>query len=137
LWNLESNSFYDLTKAIMIVYFNNCRRYNHGEVYGGTAFFDLGTEGAQAKMAQDLRPGDKCVVASYDDDREWVLFKWYKLTGEKLVRSRNKDSGSTRVFFGKLLRTVRVRKSKAVNLRQYKAFFNCKHHFKRPSVIKV
>jgi hypothetical protein len=37
----------DMGGREMIIYFNNCRGYDHAGIYGPDAFFDLKTEGYQ------------------------------------------------------------------------------------------
>jgi len=50
------------------MYFNNCRKRNHVQLYGANAFFDLETTGPQAKVAHrlnnDLSINDECIVAT-------------------------------------------------------------------------
>lgn len=114
-----------------VVYFNNCRNFDHAATYGTGAFFDLGVTGPQAKMAVNLPVGQVCVVASKPNGGQ-VVFDWYSLTSEKVLRN---DETKWRVFFGMLLSTQTLPKAKATRMKRYAAFFNVNGHFKRPSVL--
>jgi hypothetical protein len=114
-----------------VVYFNNCNNFDHAATYGEGAFFDLGVTGSQAKMAVNLPIGQVCVVASNPKGRQ-VVFGWYALTSEEVLRNEETES---RVFFGTLLSTQTLAKAKATQMKRYAAFFNVNGHFKRPSVL--
>lgn len=119
----------------MNVLLNNCRRRDHASLFGKTAFFDLNTFGLQASMAANLARGQKCIVASYDDDGN-VLFEWYVFEKETPEKDPDDQTISVRVFRGKKLKSETMSKKEAVRSEQYSAFFNVKGDFKRPSVIK-
>jgi hypothetical protein len=114
-------------------FFNNCHRRDQAEIYGGTAFYDLELTGKQASMATDLKPGDKCIVATAHKNGN-IEFTWFSFSHEKIMRD---DKGvAQRVQFGKRLRTKTLSKTKAAKTEPYAVFFNINGHFKRPSVIK-
>jgi hypothetical protein len=70
----------------MPVFFNNCRCRPHAQLFRDpAAFYDLNTTGKQGEMATNLKRGEKCVVATYDEDGR-VLFTWFSLSREKLMR---------------------------------------------------
>ena len=95
----------------MPVFFNNCRQRPHVSLFGPTAFYDLNTWGKQAEMATNLKLGERCIVASYDDDGK-VVFAWFSLAHES--RRRGPETGTkVRVFFGKRLKSERLSKTKA------------------------
>ncbi|MDY6930640.1 MAG: hypothetical protein SVJ22_01830 [Halobacteriota archaeon] len=116
-----------------VIYFNNCRGRDHAGIFGDGAFFDLEDTGQDAKHALDLPVGQDCVVARYADDKHIdVVFDWYALTAERVLD----DNGmACRVFFGTLLSTEILPKSKATAVKRYAVFFNVNGHFKRSSVI--
>ena len=115
-----------------IVYFNNCKRRPHEAIFGPQAFFDLGVSGRQAKQATNLPIGQRCVVASYDDDGNTV-FDWHSLANETVLH--DSESEQCRVFFGPLTLTETVTKASAAKKPQYSPFFNVNGDFKRPSVL--
>lgn len=116
-----------------VIYFNNCKGRDHVGHFGRGAFFDLDAAGRQSKQALNLPVGQECVVASYGDDGQ-IIFDWYALDRETTLRD---NSGNPcRVFFGDLLSTETLTKSKAARSKRYSAFFNVNGHFKRPSVIR-
>ena len=116
-----------------VIYFNNCKGRDHCTIYGGGAFFDLNVAGPQSKQALNLPVGQECVVASYADDRR-IVFNWYALARETI--QPDEKNADCRVFFGDLLSTETLQKSKAARAERYKAFFDVNGHFKRPSVIR-
>jgi hypothetical protein len=68
----------------MPILFNNCARRPHSKLYKEPkAFYDLNTTGNQAKLATDLKRGQECIVASYDDNRD-VIFKSYSFSRESI-----------------------------------------------------
>ncbi|MGB7328157.1 MAG: hypothetical protein WBD31_24995 [Rubripirellula sp.] len=115
-----------------IVYFNNCKQRPHEIIFGPQAFFDLGLSGHQSKLATDLTIGQRCVVASYDEDRNTV-FNWHTLSSEIVLT--DKEGEQCRVFFGPLVATETLTKSTAAKKPQYSPFFNVNGDFKRPSVL--
>lgn len=118
----------------MTVNFNNCRCRDHASLYGKGAFYDLNTTGLQAAMATDLTPGEKCVVASYDDGS--VVFTWFTFSNETLEPDPEDPKTMVRVFYGKPIKSERLSKTKAAKTKPYSVFFNVRGDFKRPSVIK-
>jgi hypothetical protein len=119
----------------MPTFFNNCRCRDHDGLFGATAFFDLGTTGAQAEMATGLKPGDKCIVTAYDDEGG-VIFSWYTLSRETVMADPSNPGTNSRLFFGKLTKTKRLSKASAAKTEPYSVYFNVRGNFKRPSVIK-
>jgi hypothetical protein len=119
----------------MNLFLNNCRRRDHARLFGKTAFYDLNTFGLQASMATDVVPGQKCIVASYNDDGD-IQFDWYAFDKETLDANPDQKNTKVRVFHGKKLETETMSKKKAAGSRKYGQFFNVKGGFKRPSVIK-
>ncbi|MFM7929927.1 MAG: hypothetical protein ACKO9Q_19650 [Pirellula sp.] len=86
-------------------------------------------------MATDIVPGQKCIVASYDDEGN-VQFDWYAFEMETLDKDPDQTNRNVRVFRGKKLKTETMSKRKAAKSKQYGQFFNVNGDFKRPSVIK-
>lgn len=119
----------------MNLFLNNCRRRDHARLFGKTAFYDLNTFGLQASMATDVVSGQKCIVASYDDEGN-VQFDWYAFDKETLDTDPDQKNKKVRVFHGKKLKTETMSKQKAARSKQYGQFFNVNGDFKRPSVIK-
>ncbi len=119
----------------MNVYLNNCRRRDHAGLFGKTAFYDLNTFGLQASMARHIIAGEKCIVASYDDNGD-VVFDWYSFKKETLETDPDDSRLKVRVFRGDKLRSETMTKRKAARTKPYRDFFNKNGDFKRPSVIK-
>ena len=87
------------------MFFNNCGNRKHTQLYGGDAFFDLGTEGYEGGLATSLRKGDLCIVASYNDARRTqVAFQWYEFVG--VTMSKDEYGEPQRVFRGNLLTLI-------------------------------
>lgn len=116
-----------------VVYFNNCKNFNHEASYGSGAFFDLSTKEKHKKLAVNLPIGQVCVVASLADDGD-ICFDWHVLHEEKIVPLEN--GNKNRVFFGEQIVQELLTKANAAENLRYSAFFNINGHFKRPSVIK-
>jgi hypothetical protein len=113
----------------MPTFFNNCRRRDHVDLFGATAFFDL------TRKQSDIAPGvqQECVVATYDDDGR-VIFGWYSLSHESWILDPAIGE-KVRVFFGKKLKSERLSKTNAAKIKPYRAFFNKLGNFKRQSTI--
>lgn len=124
----------------MRYYLNNCRNYPHREIYGGQAMFDLWTTGPDGKVADELTPGDSCVVASYAGktklDRQMVLMESYRYIGKKRAGDAAAPGGSLWVLEGNLLSREELRKEDAAASTKYAVFFNKVGHFKQLSVIR-
>lgn len=86
-------------------------------------------------MATDLVTGQKCVVASYDDNGD-VVFDWYIFGKETLETNPDDRKYKVRVFRGKRIKSDTLTKRKAAKTKLYSSFFNDRGDFKRPSVIK-
>jgi aspartate 1-decarboxylase len=117
------------------MFFNNCANRNHIKIYGPDAFYDLGTSGHQGGQARNLRPGDLCIVASYQDKAKTsVKFSWFSF--EKETLSVDENGEVQRVLRGPLKKTESMSKVQAAANPQYANMFNVLGHFKRPSVIR-
>lgn len=115
------------------VYFNNCSNRKHELLYGENAFYDLNTVGHQAQLAKELRPGDTCIVLSYDDySRSIVALSWYQFKEERLMA--DEKGMLCRVFFGGRKKTEFILKSDAVKSERYHHLFSKVGHFKQFSV---
>lgn len=114
-----------------IVFLNNCQNRNHVKLYGGDAFYDLGTTGFQSKLALNLPVGQKCIVASTGEENE-IVFKWFSFKSEDVRRD---DRGVLcRVFFGNFIKLEQYTKADAARKEPYSAFFDVNGNFKRHSV---
>lgn len=115
------------------MYFNNCGNRKHQEIYGADAFYDLNTVGGQAKMATNLRPGDICIVASYEDKKKTIVkMSWYKFLSDRLA---DDNSGTLcRVLCGEFQESEIILKTEAAKDERYSSFFTKAGSFKRPSV---
>ena len=118
----------------MCFFFNNCRTRNHAALYPAGAFYDLYRTGQQANMATDLKPRDKCVVATPADGGD-INFSWFSFTHERVMDMPDELGTKVRVLFGKLIRSECLLKAEAAGCEPYSVFFNVNGHFKRPSVI--
>lgn len=117
---------------------NNRRRLAHASLYGAGAFYDLRRDGRQATMATDLRPGDRCVVATPTEDGE-IQFSWFTFLHDKVKPIKPAEPGVTvRVLFGESIQGMSETMSKtaARGVEPYDYFFNVDGGFKRPSVMK-
>lgn len=116
------------------MFFNNCVNRDHKKIYGKDAFYDLGTSGHQGSQARDLRAGDTCIVASYDNkEKTRVKFVWHSFAKETL--DADEKGEVQRVLRGSVIRSETLPKSAAAAAPQYANMFNVLGHFKRPSVI--
>ena len=96
----------------MMYYFNNCRAYDHEELYGAGAFYDLRTTGQQATQATKLRQGDQCVVVTRTTNG-YLVFTWFAFQCERLLRD-NTGAGPYRVNpfdWNRVINPARRRKS--------------------------
>jgi hypothetical protein len=117
------------------MYFINCGNRNHEGLFGRGAFFDLGVDGTQATMAQNLRPGDTCIVARYaDKDRTVVNLSWYSFTHE--TRQTDDKGIPQRVLHGALKMSESLSKSDAAADVRYQHMFAKNGAFKRRSVLQ-
>lgn len=120
-------------RAHTVYFFNNCHNLDHVKDYGAGAFFDLGTSGRQGNQARNLRPGQVCVVGSWSSDNR-VVFNWYSFEYETVLPSN--DGVLNRVFFGRLLTTEELPKSRAARSALYSALFKITGDFKQGSVFQ-
>lgn len=116
----------------MMYYFNNCRAYDHEELYGAGAFYDLRTTGQQATQATKLRQGDQCVVVTRTTNG-YLVFTWFAFQCERLLRD-NTGAGPYRVFFGTPLDSATRSQDDAVGDPRLAAFFDKNGNFKRRAV---
>lgn len=114
-----------------IVYFNNCKGRRHSELFGTEAFFDLNAQGNQAMMAVGLPVGQRCVVASYGQQKA-IQFDWHILRRE--VIRKDLDEKLVRVFFGEQVGTEAMTKAQVAKSARYRAFFDKNGNFRRPAV---
>jgi hypothetical protein len=116
----------------MSIFFNNCRCRDHIRLFEDpSAFFDLTRK--QSDIAPTLKPGETCVVATYDEDGQ-ILFGWYSLSRDSWVPDPITGE-EVRVLFGKKLDSARLSKTKAAKAKPYKIFFDKVGNFKRRSTI--
>jgi hypothetical protein len=118
----------------MIVYFNNCRGYDHAKDYHDEpgAFFDLKTVGYQTNKANNLSVGQQCIVATPADDGQ-IVFSWYSFLREKKKPYGGKDY---RVFFGKFIKSDTLSKADAAHDSLYSIFFKKNGDFKNHAVFQ-
>jgi hypothetical protein len=119
----------------MLVYLNNLNKRPHKSIFKSQeAFFDLNLKGRQAAMLQDIRPQQKCIVASYKDTARGkgsvVVFENVVFQREATCQSKE-DGVSYRVFFGEIVNAVEISKLAAAKDPLYAPYFNNLGHFKR------
>lgn len=120
-----------------VVLFNNCKGADHAEIYRDpTAFYDLGAEGKQAKLANDLLVGQICVVCGKPDDRERIHFSWHRLESEYIAEREN-SGFPCRVFSGSHISNEVLSRTKAIKHKIYSEFFDVRGHFKQSSVLHL
>lgn len=117
------------------MYFINCGNRDHERLFGPGAFFDLGINGMQATMAQNLRSGDICIVARYANKARTVVnLAWYSFTHET---KQTDDKGiPQRVLHGTLQKSESLSKSDAATDARYQYMFAKNGAFKRRSVLQ-
>jgi hypothetical protein len=125
------------------MYFNNCRKRNHVQLYGNEAFFDLETSGTQAKvadrLANELSLGETCIIATPDIKSHItcdVTFDSYRFSRE-MVKPDPVRNVPCHAYFGKLFKTETMSRRDAMRHPVYSNFFNINGHFKRPSVMRA
>src|SRR5262249_30643193 len=107
----------------------------HAALYhDAAAFYDLYRTGRQARMATDIKDGDECIAATPVEDGE-IEFRPFRFTHERVMEAHDEPGVMVRVFYGRLLRSVRLPKAEAARTAPYSIFFNRVGDFKRPSVI--
>ena len=80
--------------------FNNAHNRDHVRYYGAGAFYDLDPVAVEV---DGLRPGDTCIVTSYDDSKRDLVLDWYTLAYERPMLDENGER--VRVLFGHLKRS--------------------------------
>lgn len=116
------------------MFFNNCINRDHQRIFGPGAFYDLETSGRQATLAQDMRPGDTCIVVAYEDKaRTVVRFTWYQFTHE--TRQPDEKGMLARVLWGQPYQSEALSKRQAAEDTRFHILFNKLGHFKQVSVM--
>jgi hypothetical protein len=118
----------------MVYFFNNCRRRDHVALHGHSAFYDLNHQGYHATQANDLKAGDKCLVAPPTQGGGVIRFGWYEFERESVLTAD--DGARYRVFFGRHLESLEMPRSQAVSKEPFNHFFNVNGDFKRRSVLR-
>jgi hypothetical protein len=124
----------------MLYYLNNCQNIDHPALYHGNAFFDLWVTGRDDAIAQELRPGDTCIVACYAgagrNEKRRVVFATYEFKGIRRVASPDSPARTIWVLDGNLVRSEELPKQDAAQHSLYSRFFNKRGHFKQASVLR-
>lgn len=116
------------------MFLNNCCNRNHVHIYGADAFYDLGTNGYQNGLARDLRKGDLCIVANYEDmEKKRAIFSWYSFISETLDTDENGEI--QRVLRGSLQRSESMTKIEAAADARYGQMFDVLGRFKQAPVL--
>ena len=117
----------------LIYYLNNCKGSDHASLYGNPrAFYDLSSDGRQAKRATDLAAGQICIVCSTPRTKDVVTFSWHEYQSQDIDTTRE-----TRVFTGNEIASEELPKTDASDHDVYGHFFNIDGNFKRQSVLKT
>lgn len=109
--------------------FNTDRR-DHVGLYG-VAFYDVETTGRQKDMADRLRPGDQCVVATPSPDGKTVDFGWFRFLHSTEIPDPGKPGTKMRVLFGTHERSQSLPTQDATTTPPYSKFFKKGGGFKR------
>ena len=112
---------------------NNVHRRDHAKRHGPNAFYDLNLAGGQATKAIDIASGDACVVATPANGGNVIEFNWFRFSNEE--RRTEENGVAVRVFFGVLIGSEQLDRTKATETEPYSKFFNVKGDFKQQSVI--
>ena len=117
-------------KAI-IHYLNNCKNFDHPQLYGPEAIYDLWTTGRDKSYVKGFSVGDECIVASkvkkksaYNPE-DVVKLASFTFAGFKPGKY-TKDGAEieTIVLCGSLNKSVQLPKSEAATNKRYSIFFN-------------
>jgi hypothetical protein len=115
--------------------FNNCRNRNYTPIYGPDAFYDIDLRHRNIKLADELSPGDSCVVASYaSNSKTHVKLSWYVLAAK--TTNPDEKGAATRVFRGTLIKTETMLKVDAVADDRYRNIFTVKGAFKFEQAVR-
>ena len=124
----------------MLYLLNNCRNVDHLKLYGGDAFFDFWTGGKDEDIANEMRPGDKCWVASYkgtgEADKKVVVLARYRLSGIRRQPSSDAPAGTVLVLDGHLEHREILAKAHAAEHSVCWRLINKKGQFKQISVLR-
>lgn len=115
--------------------FNNCRNRDYVPIFGPDAFYDIDLRHRNIRLADELQPGDTCVVASYaGESKAHVRLSWYTLA----VKTTDPDENGapTRVFRGPLLKTETMPKADAAADSRYRNIFTVKGAFKFEQAVR-
>jgi hypothetical protein len=115
--------------------FNNCRNRDYAPIYGPDAFYDIDLGHRNFKLADELRPGDTCIVASYAANTKTdVKLCWYTLAAK--TTDPDEKGALTRVFRGALLKTETMPKAIAVADARYRNIFTVNGAFKFEQAVR-
>ena len=115
--------------------FNNCRNRDYAPIFGPDAFYDIDLRHRNIRLADELQPGDTCVVASYaSESKTLVRLSWYTLTGK--TTDPDEKGAPTRVFRGLLLKTETMPKADAAADSRYRNIFTVKGAFKFEQAVR-
>lgn len=116
-------------------YLNNCRNRKHQTLFGNDAFFDFDEHGIQEKLAGDIRPGDICIVASYDGKNSKIIkLLWFTYSRQDIAIDDRQVS--CRVFRGHQCKVDLMLKTEAYMHPEYSCFFDKLGRFKQVSMVK-
>lgn len=116
--------------------FNNCRNRDYTPIFGPDAFYDIDLRHRNIRLADELSPGDTCVVASYaDNDKKRVKLSWYVLDSK--TTNPDEKGAATRVFRGTLLKTETMLKADAAADHRYRNIFTVKGAFKFEQAVRT
>jgi hypothetical protein len=115
--------------------FNNCQNRDYTPIYGPDAFYDIDLRHRNIKLADELSPGDTCVVASYaGNSKTHVKLSWYVLASK--TTNPDEKGAATRVFRGKIIKTETMLKADAVADDRYRNIFTIKGAFKFEQAVR-
>lgn len=98
-------------------------------IFGPDAFYDMDPGHRNMRLANELRPGDTCIVASHaSSSKADVRLSWYTLSAT--TTDPDEAGIPTRVFRGKLFKTETMPKVDAAADDRYRNIFTVKGAFK-------
>ena len=124
----------------MLYLLNNCRNVDHLKLYGGDAFFDFWIGERDEDIANEMRPGDTCWVASYKGtgkvDMKVVVLAKYRFSGIRRQPSSDAPGGTVLVLEGHLEHREILPKPQAAEHSVCWRLFNKAGHFKQISALR-
>lgn len=115
--------------------FNNCRNRDYTPIFGPDAFYDIDLGHRNIKLADELSPGDTCIVISYAGNaKTHVKLSWYVLVSK--TTDPDEKGAATCVFRGTLLKTEKMLKVDAVADDRYRNIFTVKGAFKFEQAVR-